>query len=300
MTQKPRASISDVREYWSENPCGADQSDASDRRRYFEEIERRRYAQEPHIVPEGAFTTFAGKRVLEIGCGVGTDGAQFARGGALYTGINIDAGSVALARERFELERLPGTIRQMNAERLEFPDGTFDHVYSFGVIHHSPNTERIVQEMFRVLKPGGTVTVMVYNKSSVNYWFEIMFLRKLFRLALIPEGAPKILAAMIGLDEQKLRKHRAIFLSERMTHERWVSINTDGPDCPLAKVYDAGTARAMFDAAGFAEISMGLRYFQTDHYGRLAMLIPRSFAEWLGRAAGWHRYIRARKPGPAA
>lgn len=300
MTQKPHSSISDVREYWSENPCGADQSDASDRRRYFEEIERRRYAQEPHIIPEGAFPSFAGKRVLEIGCGVGTDGAQFARGGALYTGINIDAGSVALARERFELEGLPGTIRQMNAEQLEFPDGTFDHVYSFGVIHHSPNTEGIVREMFRVLKPGGTVTVMVYNKSSVNYWFEIMFLRKVFRLALIPEGAPTILAAMIGLDEEKLRKHRAIFLSERMTHERWVSINTDGPDCPLAKVYNAGTARAMFDAAGFAEISMGLRYFQTDHYGRLAALIPRALADWVGRAAGWHRYIRARKPGPSA
>jgi hypothetical protein len=101
---------------------------------------------------------------------------------------------------------------------------------------------------------------------------------------------------MIGLDEEKLRKHREIFLSERMTHARWVSINTDGPDCPLAKVYNAAEARKMFASAGFTGISTGLRYFQTDHYGRLAVAFPRAFADWLGRAAGWHRYIRARKP----
>jgi 2-polyprenyl-3-methyl-5-hydroxy-6-metoxy-1,4-benzoquinol methylase len=299
-TQKTPPTIGEVRAYWSANPCGADQSEAGDRKRYFEEIEKRRYAVEYHILQEGEFASFAGKHVLEIGCGVGTDGAQFARAGAAYSGVNIDAGSVALARERFALEGLPGGIHQMNAERLEFPNGSFDHVYSFGVIHHSPNTDQIVREMFRVLRPGGTVTVMVYNKASINYWFEIMFLRKLFRLALVPPGAPTFLGALLGLDREKLRKHREIFLAERLTHERWVSINTDGPDCPLAKVYGAREACAMFASAGFQEISTRLRYFQTDHYGRLAGLFPRGFADWLGRVAGWHRYVRARKPGGAA
>jgi 2-polyprenyl-3-methyl-5-hydroxy-6-metoxy-1,4-benzoquinol methylase len=293
---KANVSIEQVERYWSANPSGADQSDARDRREYFKDIEIKRYAVESHILEEGRFGGFRGKKVLEIGAGVGTDGAQFARNGAVYTGINIDSGSVDLARERFSVEGLQGTILQMNAERLEFPDAVFDHVYSFGVIHHSPSTEQIVHEMCRVLKPGGTVTVMVYNRSSINYWFEIMFLRKIFRLVLLFPGSPGFLSRVIGLDEEKLRRHREIVLSESMTHERWVSINTDGPDCPLAKVYGAGEARRLFSSAGFEEIETFRRYFQTDHYGYFGRWIPRPIAQTLGRLGGWHRYIRAVKP----
>ena len=295
-----RATIRDVESYWSANPCGADQSGERDRTKYFNEIERRRYDVESHIPVEAGFERFRGKKVLEIGCGVGTDGARFARNGADYTGINIDSGSVDLARERFALERLRGTILHMNAEQTTFADGTFDHVYSFGVIHHSPRTEAIVREMYRVLRPGGKITVMVYNKSSINYWFEIMFLRKVFRLALVPSGSPSFLGRVLGLDADKLRRHREIFLSESMTHERWVSINTDGPDCPLAKVYSARQIREMVSAAGFREIITYSRYFQTDHYGYAGRLMPRAVARSLGRVAGWHRYVKAVKPGTSA
>jgi 2-polyprenyl-3-methyl-5-hydroxy-6-metoxy-1,4-benzoquinol methylase len=297
--EKPTA-IDEVERYWSAQPCGADQSAEHDRQRYFAEIERRRYAVESHILDEERFDRFRGKRVLEVGCGVGTDGAQFARSGADYTGINVDSGSAALARERFGLEGLRGNILQMNAESMTFADRSFDHVYSFGVIHHSPNTQAIIHEMFRVLRPGGTITVMVYNKSSINYWFEIMFMRKIFRLALLPRGSPSFLGRLLGLDEGKLRRHREIFLNESMTHERWVSINTDGPDCPLAKVYTAREASEMFSTAGFREITTYARYFQTDHYGYSGRILPLTLVRFLGRVAGWHRYIKAVKPQPSA
>jgi 2-polyprenyl-3-methyl-5-hydroxy-6-metoxy-1,4-benzoquinol methylase len=291
-----RTTIDKVQSYWSGQPCGADQSAERDRQRYFAEIERRRYAAESHILEEEGFDRFRDKKVLEIGCGLGTDGVRFARNGADYTGINVDSGSAELARERFALEGLRGTILQMNAEYMTFADGLFDHVYSFGVIHHSPNTQAIIREMYRVLRPGGTITVMVYNRSSINYWFEIMFLRKIFRLALLPPGSPEFLGRFLGLDEEKLRRHREIFLSESMTRERWVSINTDGPDCPLAKVYGAREASEMFFAEGFREFTTYVRYFQTDHYGYAGRMIPRAFARFLGRVAGWHRYIKAVKP----
>jgi ubiquinone/menaquinone biosynthesis C-methylase UbiE len=89
----------------------------------------------------------------------------------------------------------------MNAEKLNFTSGTFDHVYSFGVIHHSPDTKAIVREIYRVLRPGGTFLVMVYNKISINYYVQILLLllRRLFRLMPYPRRMPRFLAKVSGV-----------------------------------------------------------------------------------------------------
>ena len=289
-------SVDQVADFWSQAPCGSQTSDAADRRTYFREIEERRYRNEPHIPEVARFGDFAGQRVLEVGCGVGTDGRQFAKAGANYKGINLDEGSTQLAQEAFQLFGLPGTVLQKDAEALDFDDNSFDHVYSFGVIHHSPNTETIVQHMYRVLKPGGTLTVMVYNRDSINYRLEIMVLRKIMRYALWPSFAPRWISAVLKLERDKLERHRQIMMQESMTAERWLSINTDGPDCPLAKVYSASEAKRMFRDAGFDRISTCVRFFDARHFGRLGRLLPVSVVKCLGEKAGWHLMVFARKP----
>ena len=132
-----------VRAFWQEHPCGTKFSDAEmGTREFFDRIEQHRYEKEWHIPAAGGFAATGGLKVLEIGCGLGTDGAQFAKAGADYTGIDLTEASVELARKRFELSGLKGEFRVADAEKLDFPDASFDLVYSHGVLHHTPDTEK--------------------------------------------------------------------------------------------------------------------------------------------------------------
>jgi 2-polyprenyl-3-methyl-5-hydroxy-6-metoxy-1,4-benzoquinol methylase len=297
---REKTKLDDVRIFWNNNPCGSDYSSADDRKKYFEEIEKHRYTKIRSIIGIADFDKYSGKKVLEVGCGVGTDGRQFVKNGAIYYGINLDEGSTNLAKESFNLFGVEGEIFQMNAEKMQFEDNTFDHVFSLGVIHHSPNTEEIAREMYRVLKPGGTIGVMIYNRTSINYYLNIMFLRKLFRLALYPKSAPKFFSKIMGYENEKnreiLERHRQIMLGEKMTKEKWISINTDGPDCPLSKVYNKSQARKIFEQAGFIDIKNYIRYFNKQHYSFIGKLIPNFLADMIGNVAGWHRWIKAAKP----
>ena len=208
--------INDVKAFWDANPCQSNLSDKENRKKYFEEISHKRYFwREWHVPIIAEFEKFKNKDVLEIGCGIGTDGFEFAKNGAHYVGIDLTPNSVKLAKERFDLFNVKGEFKVVNAEEgLPFPDNSFDHIYSFGVIHHSPNTEAIVDEMYRVLKPSGTFTVMLYNRSSINYYIEIMFLRKLFRWILYPKFMPKLISKLTGFDEWKLKGHRELMIKK--------------------------------------------------------------------------------------
>src|SRR6266498_6115423 len=120
--------VADVRNFWNSNPCQAALSQDKDRRRYFEEIARNRFERrEWHVPTVARFDAFQGKDVLEIGCGIGTDGFEFARNGASYTGVDLTPHSIELAKERFGLFGVPGRFEVANAEeRLPFSDATFD------------------------------------------------------------------------------------------------------------------------------------------------------------------------------
>jgi ubiquinone/menaquinone biosynthesis C-methylase UbiE len=288
------AQIEDVRTFWNANPCGSTLSEKADRKAYFDEHERLRYTLEPHIPKVAQFTAYRDRDVLEIGCGIGCDGLQFARNGARYVGVDLTPAAAAMTRERFDVYGVPGEFHVTNAESLPFDDARFDHVYSFGVIHHSPHTETIVDEIRRVLRPGGTATLMVYNRTSINYYVEIMCLRKLFRLMLRPAFMPRVTAAVLGFSREKLKRHRALMLERpHMPNEQWISMNTDGPDCPLAKVYSAAEARALF--ARFAEVRTEVRHFDRGHWSFLGKLMPDVLVRWIGRRWGWHRMVYARK-----
>jgi ubiquinone/menaquinone biosynthesis C-methylase UbiE len=288
--------IAEVEHFWNANPCQSTLASGDNRRRYFAEISARRFhGREWHVPQVANFAGFRDKDVLEVGCGIATDGLEFARHGARYVGVDLTPKSIELARERFTLFGVHGRFEVANAEeRLPFPDATFDHVYSFGVIHHSPAPEKIVSEIHRVLRRGGTFTVMLYNRSSVNYYVEIMFLRRVFRWALLPRFMPALIAAVTGFDRWKLEGHREIMRSKRhMSKEAWISMNTDGPFCPLARVSGRREATALF--AAFSSVRQEVWEFNVDHWPFVKRVIPDAFAKWIGRRWGWHRMIYGEK-----
>ena len=132
-----------VRDHWEGEPCGVIHTSAPEGSpRFYDEIERRRDELEPFLPDVADFAGARAQRLLEIGVGIGTDFIRFARAGAYVTGVDLTDHAVELVRARLELEGLPGQVMQADAEQLPFDDGTFDRVYSWGVLHHTPDTER--------------------------------------------------------------------------------------------------------------------------------------------------------------
>jgi ubiquinone/menaquinone biosynthesis C-methylase UbiE len=161
----------EVRRYWEAEPCGSAAATAPEgSREYFVQIERRRYEQEPFIRRFAEFESTTGKKVLEIGVGAGTDHVQFARAGAELHGVDLTEHSLELVRRRLALEHLSSDLCLADAEELPFPDDSFDVVYSWGVLHHTPDTRRAVAEAVRVTRPGGRICIMVYSRHAwVSY-----------------------------------------------------------------------------------------------------------------------------------
>ncbi|HEY1516775.1 MAG TPA: class I SAM-dependent methyltransferase [Solirubrobacteraceae bacterium] len=139
-------------------------------REYFDEVEARKYFVEPHIPGFAEFERWEGKRVLEVGCGIGTDSINFARAGAQLTAVDLSAESLRLAQQRADVMGLEDRIEfvQANAEELTsaVSGREYDLIYSFGVIHHTPRPERALAEMRTLAAPGGTLKVMVYHRRS--------------------------------------------------------------------------------------------------------------------------------------
>ena len=166
MSQVP---IERVREFWDRRPCNIRHSlKPIGTREYFDEVEARKYYVEPHIHPFADFERWRGKKVLEIGCGIGTDTINFARHGAWVTAIDLSGKSLEIASQRAAVFGVEDHIRfhEGHAEDLSkfVPVEAYDLVYSFGVIHHTPNPERVLNELRLYTRPGSTVKIMVYHR----------------------------------------------------------------------------------------------------------------------------------------
>ena len=265
---------------------------------FFAAVERHRYSLEPHIPEVVRFGDWAGRDVLEVGCGIATDGLQFLRAGARYTGFDQSPVALDLARRRFELEGLEAAdLVRSSAVELPFADESFDLVYSHGVIHHIRDTEGVVREFERVLRPGGTALVMVYHRDSLNYRLNIMLVRRLLAAALLIPGAPAAIARLTGESAELLREHRALLrrhgLAYLLDRELFLSNNTDGPGNPLSKVYSRAEVRELF--RDFAQVDLAVRHLNLRVLPGGAALASSPMAESLGRRAGWHLYVAARK-----
>jgi len=168
---------------------------------------------------------FHGKKVLEIGCGSGNDALRFVLNRANYTGIDLTDRAVKATKLKVGYS---GTVKKMNAEFIDFPDNYFDLVYSFGVIHHTISPKNVINEIYRVLKPGGMFYVMLYNKYSWRYLVEILILRRI----------------AWWLHHPKFKEIRRVI--PHPTKEQWLSINTDNVGCPLSRVYTKEEAERLF------------------------------------------------------
>lgn len=166
-----------VREYWNAQSCGTDRTEAEKHSLpYFEEIEEFRYRHEPFIHAFAQFTRFCGQKILEVGVGAGSDFLQWVRAGAQAHGVDLTQEGVENVTKRLALYQLEATELQVcNAENLPYSDGYFDLAYSWGVIHHADDMEKVFGEIYRVVRPGGTVKIMVYNLNSLHTWY--LFLR---------------------------------------------------------------------------------------------------------------------------
>jgi SAM-dependent methyltransferase len=157
-----------VGDFWEQASCGEVYAQGEDERARFEAHARARYALEPFIFPFARFAEGAGKDVLEIGVGMGADHVEWAKAAPRsLTGIDLTQRAVEHTRRRLALYGLESDVRQGDAENLPFADASFDIVYSWGVLHHSPDTPRAVDEVWRVLRPGGRAAVMVYNRDAI-------------------------------------------------------------------------------------------------------------------------------------
>jgi ubiquinone/menaquinone biosynthesis C-methylase UbiE len=171
--------IEEVREYWNSRPCNIRHSPRPvGSKEYFDEVEARKYFVEPHIPGFADFERWRGKKVLEIGCGIGTDTVNFARAGADVTIVELSEESLKVAEQRTRVMEVDDrvTFYNGNAEELTafLPEQQFDLVYSFGVIHHSPHPERILEQIGRYLRPAGTLKLMVYNRRSWKVFWMVM------------------------------------------------------------------------------------------------------------------------------
>jgi len=295
--------LNDVESFWNSNPCGLPNIySTQDKKSVFQAVEKERYSKQSQIPLYANFEAYRGKRVLEVGCGIGTDGIQFARHGALYTGADLTDAAVKITKEQFDVFGQTGDIVKLNAEELPFPDNHFDHVYSFGVIQHSPYPGRIVNEIYRVLKPAGTITIMLYNSTSFYYLIEVKIIRRLFfmicdkknfcrRLFSLFDGR---LSARLESYRQKLAEIKTV--KKRPTKDEWVSMNTDDVFCPIAGIYSKSGARKLF--AKFKDFKSTVWLIDKDSWFRwmlFARIIQRPVERWLESHSGWFRMVQAKK-----
>lgn len=303
-----RSATKEVEEFWGTQACGSHFiRDFSDERDFFEKYRRFRYQTEWHIPALVPFSEAKGKKVLEIGCGNGADGAMFARNGAVYTGADLTETAVKAASRHFEIEGLDGAFQIEDAERLSFADESFDMVYSFGVLHHTPEPRRAIKEVYRVLKPGGRAIVMLYHKRSFNYYVRILGYMRLRLLLKILGRAGRwesdrekvkreALKAVRGNTDPSIWTiHYESFLLEGWSYlaaKNFAHHATDGPECPFAYVFGKSDALKLF--SDFSKVEMKVAHFPLRKYGA-GKWIPFRVEKLLASTVGWNLMIFAQK-----
>lgn len=267
----PHSEKKRAREQWTGDPAGAvyGREHEFGTREFFDAVERHRYREYAPWMPRVmGFDQFAGQRLLEVGCGMGTDLLQFARGGARVTGVDLTPRSIEISRHHLKLYGQNGEFALSDAENLPFADESFDAVYSNGVLHHTPDTAGAVRELHRVLKPGGLARVMLYHRNSWNYWFEIILHRGLLRGQLLRgQSAEEIMSSYIEVSERAAR--------------------------PLVKVYSRKQARKLFSM--FRDVKIEVEQLARGEFPFVGRLFPDRFLRRLARTIGWNVIISARK-----
>jgi SAM-dependent methyltransferase len=253
----------DVKDFWEANPlCSHIIPHALGSEDFFRAYDAEREAIEsPARSAEiHEYRSFAGKRVLDVGSGNGYVLSRYALVGAEVFGVDLTDQAIALCRQRFSYMGLVGDFRVADAEKLPFPDNSFDCVCSMGVLHHVPDTERAIREIVRVLRPGGRLIVMFYHRNSAKY-------RWAFPLLSLLTG--KSLSQLVN--------------------------EFDGVGNPKGSVYSRSQLRLLL--RDFTDLRMDVGYVvNSDIVPRGARYLPKGLFSWLGPLLGWNLYAKALKP----
>ena len=261
-----------VHDFWNEASCGENLYLPELSREAYEAQARKRYELEPYILEFAGFDSAKAKRVLEIGVGLGADHQGYAQSGADLHGIDLTERAVEHTQRRLATFGLSSQLIVGDAEQLDFPDECFDRVYSWGVLHHSPDTPEAVAEVWSVLKQGGEAKVMIYHKWSM------VGLMLWIRYALL-----------------RLRP----FISLKKIYAGYL-------ESPGTKAYSFGEARNLFDA--FSDVSIRTVLTHGDllesgagqrHQGTMLSIARKIWPRWVIRKffpnAGLFMLIEARK-----
>jgi SAM-dependent methyltransferase len=259
-------------EQWTKDPCGFSGAQGVEvgTRAFYERVDASRYDEYgPWMKSRLEFTRFAGQRLLEVGFGMGTDLFQFASAGALVSGVDLSPTHLEIASRRFALSGIPADLRLADAESLPFEDDTFDVAYSFGVIHHTPDTRKAVEEIHRVLKPGGRVIIGVYHRYSAFFLFSVLLGVYLLRGRFFRESYRRTLS--------------------RIEHREHSSA------CPLVKVYSRRSLERLL--RGFRDVRVECAHLVHSDFGMFRRGVPHALVRRLashGRL-GWYLIAKATK-----
>ncbi|MEM3433752.1 MAG: class I SAM-dependent methyltransferase [Candidatus Methanomethyliaceae archaeon] len=267
--------IEQVKAFWNRRPCNLHHSPKPvGTREYFDEVEARKYFVEPHIPRFAEFPRWRGRKVLEIGCGIGTDTINFARHGAQVTAVELSERSLEIARRRAEVYGLQDRIRFVwgNAEELDryVPIEPYDLIYSFGVIHHTPHPERAVEQMRYYCHPQTVVKLMVYHRYAWKVlWIVLTYGKGQFWR--IPEWVARYSEAQEG--------------------------------CPVTYTFTRREVRDFLERYGFRVTEMWVDHifpYRIPDYLRYRYVkvwyfrwMPKPLFRWLERHFGWHLCITA-------
>lgn len=297
--------LSDVNAFWNTEACGTHfVSDSKSLVEFYEKFREQRYRTEWHIPLLVPFADAKGKSVLEIGTGNGADAVMFARNGANYTGVDLTETALEATRRHFEVLNLRGTLQRENAESLSFADKSFDWIYSHGVLHHTPNTQKAIDEVWRVLKPNGRAIIMLYYKDSFNYHVRIMLYMRarvlvkiLSRLGHWKSDRAKLKDEILGVRGNERREvwdiHYRNFLKDSWSYlssQNFVHHCTDGPECPVAYAFNKQEARKLF--AKFRDVNFHVAHFPLRRY---SSIFPFALEKLLAKTMGWYLFVFATK-----
>jgi len=256
--KKPCTPLDQLKEFWDKNPLSTAAIDEEPRTvGFFNQYDELRELNEPVPFAKSLheYDRFAGKRVLEVGCGNAYTLGKYAEHGAEVYGLDISETAVEISRQRFEYNGLSGDFRVGNAEDLSYESNYFDCICSMGVLHHVPDPEKAVFEIYRCLKPGGRLIVMFYHRNSI-----------LYRIAMPIRGV------LTGKSLQQIVNE------------------VDGVGNPKGDVYSKSELRDLLRK--FRDVEMFAGLLQPSI---LRSFLPSSIVEILGKKWGWFLYAKGRK-----
>jgi ubiquinone/menaquinone biosynthesis C-methylase UbiE len=266
---------------WTVAPCGPSVPDLpAGSKPYFEELVAGRRDYAPWMSDALHYADSHGLDVLDVGSGQGIDAYEYASRGARVVGIDLTPRHVELASQHLAESGLKAKFVEGDAETMPFADESFDMVSSNGVLHHTPDIDAALAECLRVLRPGGTLTVVLYNRQSFHYWVTQVLEQGLLRGELFRRGSmSRVLSAGVEAGSR---------LGAR----------------PLVRVYSSGEVGRMLRSAGFESIEVFKRHFRPGDVPLVHRLrLPTGFLDALGRVGGWYVIGSGQKPvaqAPAA